>query len=146
MAKTKWLDRAVFLSPVYYCLCTTEKEYKRVLKRLDIDYPIEWLKNEWSGACTHFATNDKGQVCAVVCMPINMKRTLVEMHAMLVHEATHISQEIMSHIGEKHPSSEFQAYVIQKISLELIGEFMRKLHKVPKKLAKIMEHQAKIYA
>lgn len=145
MAKVKWLDRELFSSPVYYCLCTTEKEYIKEFARLKVKYPGEWLKNDRSGACTHFATHTDYGTVAIVCMPLKAKRTIVELTAMLVHEGVHVVQEIMDNIGEKHPSSEFQAYITQKVCLELIGEMMRKLHTTPKLLAKIMATQAKIY-
>jgi hypothetical protein len=145
MAKVKWLERELFRSPVYYCLCTTEKEYTEEFVRLDVKYPGEWLKNDRSGACTHFATHKDYGTVAIVCMPIEPKRTLVELNAMLVHEGTHVVQEVMDNIGEKHPSGEFQAYLMQKVCLELMGEMMRKLYTKPKLLAKIMANQAKIY-
>lgn len=145
MAKVKWLERELFRSPVYYCLCTTEKEYIDEFARLGVKYPGNWTKNDRSGACTHFATRKDFGTVAIVCMPIKTKHTLVELNAMLVHEGTHVVQEIMDNIGEGKPSGEFQAYLIQKVCLELMGELMRKLYKQPKKLAKIMATQAKIY-
>jgi hypothetical protein len=145
MSKVRWLDRELFMSPVYYCLCTSEKEYTGEFARLGIKNPIFWLKNSRSGACTHFATHKDYGTVAIVCIPVATKRTLVEINAMIVHEGMHVVQEIMENIGEHSPSGEFQAYLIQKISLELMGEMMRKLYKQPKKLAKIMANQAEIY-
>jgi hypothetical protein len=145
MAKVRWLERELFRSPVYYCLCTSEKEYKDEFARLGVKYPGDWVVNDHSGAATHFATHTDYGVVAIVCMPIRTDKTLVELNAMLVHEGTHIVQEIMSHIGEKKPSDEFQAYIMQKVCLELMGELMRQLLKRPKTLAKIMTLQAKVY-
>jgi len=31
---TKWLDRALFISPYHYLLCLTEKAYRKELRRL----------------------------------------------------------------------------------------------------------------
>ena len=33
----------------------------------------------------------------------------------LVHESTHVVQNLMAHINEKHPSDEFQAFMIQGV-------------------------------
>lgn len=145
ITKVKWLERELFRSPVYYCLCTTEQEYVKEFARLGVKHPGHWTKNDRSDACTHFATHKDYGTIAIVCMPIKTSRTLVELNAMLVHEGTHVVQEIMENIGENKPNGEFQAYITQKVCLELMGELMRQLYAQPKKLAKIMANQAKVY-
>lgn len=44
-----------------------------------------------------------------------------EKMALLVHECVHVWQEIKERMGEKEPSSEFEAYSIQLIFLGLLA-------------------------
>lgn len=133
MAKVQWIDRELLRSPMYYCLCTTEKEYLGELARLNVKYPDKWVK-EISGARTHFLDNDKGSTCAIVCLPLKEDHTILEHEALLVHEAVHIFQEICDTWGEKKPSPEFEAYSIQRITLNLLHQFHKKLLTADKKL------------
>ena len=43
----------------------------------------------------------------------------------LIHEAVHVYQNLIKHIGESHPSTEFDAYTVHHISMELIADFER---------------------
>jgi len=43
---------------------------------------------------------------------------------LIVHEATHIKQKIMHTIGETNPSAEFEAYMMQNISANLMLAFV----------------------
>lgn len=133
MAKVQWIDRELLRSPVYYCLCTTEKEYLAELKKLNIEYPDRWVKDS-SGARTHFLITDEGSTCAVVCLPLKEDHSILEHEALLVHEAVHIFQEICDTWGEKKPSPEFEAYSIQRISLNLLHQLHKKLLTADKKL------------
>lgn len=142
MAKVKWIDRELIRSPLYYCLCTTEKEYLREMRKLDIKDPDKWLKGH-ANATTHYITNDDKATCALVCFRIDDKRTILEMETLLVHEAVHIFQEICVDIGEHKPSHEFQAYGIQRISLNLLHEFHRRLANVPKKTMNKINRQSR---
>lgn len=132
MSKVKWLDRELLRSPVYYCLCVDEEQYRQELKRLGIKWPDSFTINA-SGATTHFITNAKHGIAALVTINLSPKRTLIEHYALLTHEAVHIFQEICDRLGEKNPSSEFEAYGIQRISLNLMYQFNQYLKKQPEK-------------
>jgi hypothetical protein len=45
--------------------------------------------------------------------------SIIQIHALLTHEAMHLWREIRNQIGEKEPSAEFEAYAIQKITQNL---------------------------
>ena len=125
MPKVEWMPRELFRSPVYYCLCTSQKEFDAELRKLNIKDSKSWLKNAHSSATTHFLDGPSGDVCAVVCLPINPEKTRIEHYGLLVHEGMHIWREIREHIGEHSPSSEFEAYAIQRIAINLMHQFER---------------------
>lgn len=135
---TNWLNRSLVESPAFYCLCTSEKEYRKVLKRLGVKKDSEWVIS--NGATMHSFENvqDTKKLCCVVTMDIENKHSMPQFNALLVHEAVHIWQAIRESIGEKFPSSEFEAYSIQRISLELMDELEFQLSKLkveePKRL------------
>lgn len=47
------------------------------------------------------------------------ERSLIEIHGLLLHEAVHIWQQVRKRMGEREPSTEFEAYSIQTISQDL---------------------------
>lgn len=131
MIKLEWLDRSLFTCSHYYTLCTSEKYYKKALKHLNIakaDRP-PFLSNWHSNATAHFFEHreDKKKSC-IVCIGNVEGRTLVQVHAMLVHEAVHLWQETRNDYGEKEPSAELEAYAIQSISQRLMEEYERQIN------------------
>lgn len=120
--KPKWLNRHALLLP-YFTLCTSQKRFEAALKHLKKD-PYKGV-NEKQGATTHFFTNDHGDSVCIVCLFDFKGKDLEQLYALLAHEATHIWQELRESIGEKSPSHEFEAYVIQNICQELFYEFKR---------------------
>ena len=123
MKKTVWLDRSTCHPLPFYCLAQSEAEFHAALKHLKL--PLhEYPRWGTSDATSHFLTNEKGGLCCIVALR-NMKgRTPLEVYGLLVHEAVHIWQEYCDSIGEKKPSSEFEAYPIQWIAQQLIEQFM----------------------
>jgi hypothetical protein len=124
----QYLDRSLVISPIYYALCTSEKAYKKEMKRLGIsknDTP-SFIKNEWSHATVHHLDN-KGKSISLVCIDKKQcekdNRTPNEICGLLIHEAVHIWQEIKENIGEYEPSAEFEAYSIQCIAKRLIEAY-----------------------
>ena len=122
----KWLSRELIQSPIHLCLCCTEKSFSRVLKHLRVpkkDWP-NFLGSDGADATVHHFENS-GKHAAVVCMHKKQPKDLsrIQKDVLLVHEAVHVWQEIKLIIGEKYPSSEFEAYSIQSISQELISAY-----------------------
>ncbi|MDC5485845.1 hypothetical protein NRA67_18900, partial [Acinetobacter baumannii] len=56
---------------------------------------------------------------AVVQLGDTSERKLIEIYGLLLHEAVHIWQKVKKLMGEKEPSSEFEAYSIQAIAQDL---------------------------
>ena len=101
-------------------LCLDEALFRRELKRLKV--PQEnWPSFTHNGhAATHFFVNGDGGRTALVCMGKRKGRTLEQIHALLVHEATHIWQDEMKFINEKAAGEEIEAYGIQNIAQVLM--------------------------
>lgn len=125
--KPLWLSRELIRCPVYFTLCTTPAMVAQEMKRMKVT--DESKRPNVSGradATCNFMENDKGEVVVIVCLFDHTKEYEQRM-ALLVHEAVHIWQEIRSIIGERHPSSEFEAYSIQHISQQLFYEYSRQM-------------------
>lgn len=126
-----WCDRNLMTSPIYYGLCVSEKIFHRELRRMKVP-PEHWppfISNDWSDATMHHFDGVNGNRCAIVCIRTNHARTGVQVASLLVHEAVHIWQAIRESMGEKEPSSEFEAYSIQRISQELMQAFKEQVFK-----------------
>lgn len=127
MSKLEWFGWGWLSAPLRYTLCTTEEEFNSEMDRLKlvIGRP-NWTKA--GHATTHTLENvDEGVVC-IVCIEATADRSYNEHVALLVHEAVHIFQYMCKEWGEKKPSKEFQAYGIQRISLDLIHDFAERTH------------------
>jgi hypothetical protein len=122
--KIKWLDRRTVIAP-HLTLCLSEKEYLAVCKHLKVENPTPWVA---SGArATNHTFESDGRLTCVVCMSeLAQESEGVEVAALIVHEATHIKQELMQSIGETHPSPEFEAYTMQSICQTLFEEYARR--------------------
>lgn len=56
---------------------------------------------------------------AVVQIGDTSERTIIEVFGLLLHESIHIWQKIRERMGERNPSSEFEAYSIQALAQDL---------------------------
>jgi hypothetical protein len=121
----KWLDRTLMTSPYYYGLCLSEKDFRKELKRLDVpkDGWPRFLASDHANATAHFFESSNGALSVIVTLGGTKGKSIAQIHALLVHEAVHIWQAIRENIGEKSPSSEFEAYSIQSISQGLMQAF-----------------------
>lgn len=118
----KWADRALVISPYYFGLCLTEKDFHRELRRLKVPRK-EWppfLGSTHANATAHFLEHSSGKRVAIVALGSTKGKTIEQVHALLVHEAVHIWQECRADLGERAPSSEFEAYSIQSIAQGLM--------------------------
>lgn len=104
----KWFESP--FGHIVYTLCTTKKQIKKA--------GFEVTDSDACGNTT-FYTNEKGT--AAIVLICKNKHSLIDNHALVAHEAVHIWQEIKLLMGEKEPSSEFEAYSIQEITRDLLS-------------------------
>ena len=69
-----------------------------------------------------FFENAAGRHSAVVTLKVT-SQSGVQIAALLCHEAVHIWQQARDIMGEKSPSSEFEAYSIQRIAQDLMEQY-----------------------
>ena len=109
----------LFVSPfghLRYALALSKKHMKQLGVSKD-----EFLSLNTPAQVEFF--NVDNSVLAVVQIN-NRKKTKPDwINAIIIHESVHVWQEIREMMYEKEPSSEFEAYSIQKISLDLMSEF-----------------------
>ena len=122
--KVTWLNRSLSIGP-YYCLCLSEKEYSYALDYLSIPQNDRdtFIPHD-KFACVHTFNCSGGQIACIVCLSVDKKVEQTFVYGLLVHEAVHIWQQHIEHIGENSPSYEFEAYAIQMISQSLIDEYL----------------------
>jgi hypothetical protein len=122
--ETKWLDRSLIVGP-HLALVLSEKEFHQAMKDCHIPKPERgaWLKNSYCDATVHHLENPQGSQCCIVALRVTKKHSIMQVNAMLVHEAVHIWQAFKQHIGERKPSREFEAYSIQAIAQRLMESY-----------------------
>lgn len=121
-----WCNRSLAYLHCHFGLCLTERDFQRELASLNVrerDWP-SFVKHEYADATAHFLEY-RGRYCVIVCIANWQNRDPIQVAALLVHEAVHIWQDYCEHIGEQHPSKEFEAYAIQSIAQELMEAFKR---------------------
>ena len=118
----KWLGRDTVRTP-HLVLCLTEAEYLKAARHCKVAQPHTWIEESRQKAVVH-TWESRGQLTCVVCLhPDALQSDPIEVVAVLVHEAVHVFQRLCDSIGEDHPSSEFEAYSIERIAEQLIREF-----------------------
>ncbi len=118
-----WLDRDTVLAP-YLILAGTEDIYREACDHRGDKWPSPWIK-PGSTACTH-TYHDLDKITCIVCIDIKecITKDQVVVIGNIVHESVHVAQELFGSIGEKNPSNEFEAYVIDKITQRLLYEYI----------------------
>jgi len=122
----EWIDRDLITSPFYIGLCQTETQFKRELKRLKIPESecSDWITADDKDATVwHLQELGGDKQCCLVCLRKKRDTKPAEIIGLLIHEAVHVWQSIRENIGEKEPSSEFEAYSIQSIAQRLIEAY-----------------------
>jgi hypothetical protein len=126
MNEVNYINSTLVTNPCYIALCTTEKQFHKELTRLQLplkDHP-EYMPGN-ADACAHELVSSKGDNIILVCLGDVSGHSLPEIYALIVHEAIHAWQFVREDIGEKSPSSEFEAYAVQHICLGLFSAYYR---------------------
>ena len=125
-----WLERGLIIGP-YLALVQSEKEFLQAMSDCGISASDagSWQASSHADATMHSLENTKGDLCCIVTLGPVAGRSGVEIAGILVHEAVHVWQKFRERIGEKSPSSEFEAYSIQVISQQLMWAYTESLTK-----------------
>ncbi|KQE85282.1 hypothetical protein [Acinetobacter lactucae] len=82
----------------------------------DMNNVDKFLSTEGAAAQVDFYSNG---TYAVVQLGDTSESKPIEVYGLLLHEAVHVWQKVKKLMGEKEPSSEFEAYSIQAIAQDL---------------------------
>lgn len=77
------------------------------------------------GRCTTFEHNRKTCILVTIRDGSEKERKSLEVVGLLVHESMHVWREIRNNIGEREPSSEFEAYAMQAIFQGLYDGYLK---------------------
>ncbi|EKU38132.1 MULTISPECIES: hypothetical protein [Acinetobacter] len=109
--------------PEWYISPFQHVQYTLARNQLHMDLLFEdmnkvdmFLSVEGAAAQVDFYSNG---AYAVVQLGDTSERKLIEIYGLLLHEAVHVWQKVKKLMGEKEPSSEFEAYSIQAIAQDL---------------------------
>ncbi|WP_284076271.1 hypothetical protein [Herbaspirillum aquaticum] len=132
-----WVNNALVVAPYFIGLCLDEKQFRKTQKAMGIPRKDwgEMVKPGADATCHTFIKGD-GSLAAIVTIGPHQGKTIQQVHALLVHEAVHIWQNIRREIGEDSPSKEFEAYSIQSISQRLMEAYEELTAKSGKKAKK----------
>lgn len=111
----KYLQNNFF--PVCIGFISTEKEYKREMKRLGMGDEYSFLQTDHASATLHSGTDKFGRYIMVLCVNTleAPKRTPIEVSSLMAHEAVHVWQKVKAYIGEGE-TIETESYFVQYIT------------------------------
>ncbi|MFI8146483.1 hypothetical protein [Acinetobacter sp. ABJ_C5_2] len=106
--------------PEWYITPFQHVQYTLARNQLHMDLLFEDMNNvdkflSVEGAAAQVDFYSDGTY-AVVQLGDTSERNLIEVYGLLLHEAVHVWQKVKKLMGEKEPSSEFEAYSIQSIA------------------------------
>lgn len=110
---------------IEFCLVLRDKDLKQVCKYLGVKRH-EFDEMSKAGRVDFLENLHTRQNMAVVRIAEDKEFDLAAHIGLITHEAVHIKQQIISDIGEEIPSSEFEAYLTQEITVSLVSEFLRR--------------------
>jgi hypothetical protein len=111
-------------------LCTNEQQYQDKLEELKVPRAERggMLSTPQSDATLStfdeaYDADGKRIRAMVLGIRVDRDRDPLEVVGLIVHECVHIFQNTCRHIGELHPSTEFEAYGIQRLTQDMLGEY-----------------------
>lgn len=120
-------DRVIYFDrgwqPVFIGFCPNEKAWKREMKRMGRD-PAECRYSTSDGHLATFFRNDEPPICIITIKDgAENERCLSAIVGIIVHECTHVWQEIREYIGEDKPGAENEAYTLQTLTMNVLAAF-----------------------
>ena len=109
------------MPPLYVRITHSEKKLRRLYRHFDVDAGDLAEVIARSDAVTSSFVKG-GEAYHVVYMVPDIDRAATLDAGLLAHEATHVAQEYFRSIGEREPSDELQAYVVQNVTTYLVDQ------------------------
>jgi hypothetical protein len=120
-------DRVIYIDrgwqPVFIGFCPNEKAWKREMKRMGRN-PADCHYPQSDGHVMIFHRPDEPSVCLITVKDgAENERCLSSIVGIIVHECTHVWQEIREFIGEEKPGMEAEAYALQTLTMNVLAAF-----------------------
>lgn len=115
-----YLDNAWF--PVDLVMCLNEKAWNKLMKQMGLK-PKEYPYPSNDGSITSFEIPNGYDTYVMVISERAEKLHPIQVIGIITHEVVHMVQGLMRTIGEKEPSTEFQAYATGSITQAAIDTF-----------------------
>lgn|SRR5690606_10088809 len=119
--EVEYINKNLFISPIYIGFVPDEKSWKAECKRLDLG-SVEYLKTLGK---TYFFESKDGKTIAFVMIHEKCDKHPALAAAIICHEAVHVVEEVFREIGESKPSEEFRAYVTQNVFQSLYESYLK---------------------
>jgi hypothetical protein len=121
------------LIPMNFGFCTSEKSFKKEMKRLGVESPPSWIAEGADATCHDFLRSD-GSRASIICMSARrcVGKDRVVISGLIVHECTHAFDLAIEAMREKAPSQEFKAYTMQYMSQFCMWEMFDELDRLKK--------------
>lgn len=110
--------------PGYVGFCFKEESFRKEMKHLKVQDPKPWITPGADGTC-HALTHPVHGTTAIVCIDKAQakKRNPDSVIELMVHECTHAWQVLRDAMGERFPSSEFEAYTVAYLVRQCIRAY-----------------------
>ncbi|WP_088183957.1 hypothetical protein [Sphingobium sp. Z007] len=102
--------------PIYVGFTTSEKAFKKEMKRLNVSPPPNFLGSATANATTHMLEKGDALTCVITMQKPGKERPVEQLAGLLAHEAVHVAQALWRSIGERDPGDEAEAYLVQMIT------------------------------
>ena len=116
----------LFTSPfnhVQYALIKSSKELDKFCVKHNVA-PSKFMSLGKQAQCTIFERDGTRLVLVQLDKKeITKLYTPTQIVGLIVHESVHVWQEVRSAMGEDNPSSEFEAYSVERIVEDLLSEW-----------------------
>jgi hypothetical protein len=119
--RARWFKNQAF--PLHYAYCPDERTWNDEMRALKIEgevYPTT------HGRTTTFVRSSGDMIAIVTISPearAKGEKNLAGLVALMAHEAMHVFQHLCEDIGERSPSIEFEAYMLQDILADLLHAY-----------------------
>lgn len=120
VAKTGAIYGSRLIFPFFFAFVASEEIWDREMKRLkvtDTPYPTS------TGHCMTLMGNQETPCCLVTLHERSDDADPGFIAGILAHEAVHVWQAMVKSMGERKPGVEFEAYMIQHITVELMAAY-----------------------
>lgn len=105
-----------------YCLVINDKQAKKVIKKFNL-HKESLINNMTYDAYTYYDSDNK----IIAIRIVNNELSLINLISLIIHEVTHVKQFVMEQLNEHKPSDEFEAYLMQEITNNLLTDCFNKL-------------------